>query len=105
MLPSSALLRAKAAQLGVSSAAEVYIRKMEQAGKATHSLGLKSAVVRQEIGVLIGELARGNLGALRGSGITRWLTRSGSDRHTDVTERHDAGRGYWRYCRGRLWSG
>ncbi|END29963.1 prophage tail length tape measure family protein, partial [Escherichia coli p0305293.13] len=43
---------------------------MEQAGKATHSLGLKSAAARQEIGVLIGELARGNLGALRGSGIT-----------------------------------
>ena len=43
---------------------------MEQAGKATHSLGLKSAAARREIGVLIGELARGNLGALRGSGIT-----------------------------------
>ncbi|EFM1329717.1 phage tail tape measure protein [Escherichia coli] len=69
-LSSSELLRAKAAQLGVSSAAEVYIRKMEQAGKATHSLGLKSAAARQEIGVLIGELARGNLGALRGAGIT-----------------------------------
>lgn len=69
-LSSSELLRAKAAQLGVSSAAEVYIRKMEQAGKATHSLGLKSAAARQEIGVLIGELARGNLGALRGTGIT-----------------------------------
>ncbi|SQS98853.1 phage tail tape measure protein [Escherichia coli] len=69
-LSSSELLRAKAARLGVSSAAEVYIRKMEQAGKATHSLGLKSAAARQEIGVLIGELARGNLGALRGSGIT-----------------------------------
>lgn len=69
-LSSSELLRAKAAQLGVSSAAEVYIRKMEQAGKATHSLGLKSAAARREIGVLIGELARGNLGALRGSGIT-----------------------------------
>ena len=69
-LSSSELLRAKAAQLGVSSAAEVYIRKMERAGKATHSLGLKSAAAREEIGVLIGELARGNLGALRGSGIT-----------------------------------
>ena len=69
-LSSSELLRARAAQLGVSSAAEVYIRKMERAGKATHSLGLKSAAARQEIGVLIGELARGNLGALRGSGIT-----------------------------------
>ncbi|MGU7279170.1 phage tail tape measure protein, partial [Salmonella enterica subsp. enterica serovar Morehead] len=33
-------------------------------------LGLKSAQARREIGVLIGELARGNFGALRGSGIT-----------------------------------
>ncbi|WFX74916.1 phage tail tape measure protein [Escherichia coli] len=69
-LSSTELLRAKAAQLGVSSAAEVYISKMEKAGKATHSLGLKSAAARQEIGVLIGEIARGNFGALRGSGIT-----------------------------------
>lgn len=69
-LSSSELLRAKAAQLGVSSAAEVYIRKMEQAGKATHSLGLKSAAARRELGFMIGELARGNFGALRGSGIT-----------------------------------
>ncbi|WP_115431293.1 phage tail tape measure protein, partial [Escherichia coli] len=69
-LSSTELLRAKAAQLGVSSAAEVYISKMEKAGKVTHSLGLKSAAARQEIGVLIGELARGNFGALRGSGIT-----------------------------------
>ncbi|HAI2294958.1 TPA: phage tail tape measure protein, partial [Escherichia coli] len=69
-LSSSELLRARAAQLGVSSAAEVYIRKMEQAGKATQSLGLKSAAARRELGVLIGELARGNFGVLRASGIT-----------------------------------
>ncbi|ELM1190520.1 phage tail tape measure protein, partial [Escherichia coli] len=69
-LSSTELLRAKAAQLGVSSAAEVYISKMEKAGKVTHSLGQKSAAARQEIGVLIGEIARGNFGALRGSGIT-----------------------------------
>ncbi len=69
-LSSSELLRARAAQLGVSSAADVYIRKMEQAGKATHSLGLKSAAARRELGILMGELARGNFGALRGSGIT-----------------------------------
>ncbi|EFB6324209.1 phage tail tape measure protein [Escherichia coli] len=69
-LSSTELLRAKAAQLGVSSAAEVYISKMEKAGKVTHSLGLKSAAARRELGVMIGELARGNFGALRGSGIT-----------------------------------
>ncbi|MCV5721014.1 hypothetical protein OFM97_30915, partial [Escherichia coli] len=69
-LSSSECVRARAAQLGGSSAAEVCIRQRDQAGKATHSLGLKSAAARQEIGVLIGELARGNLGALRVSGIT-----------------------------------
>ncbi|EMX9014000.1 phage tail tape measure protein [Escherichia coli] len=69
-MTSTELLRAKAAQLGCSSAAEVYIRKMEKAGNTTHSLGLKSAAARRELGVMIGELARGNFGALRGSGIT-----------------------------------
>ncbi|KAB2831068.1 phage tail tape measure protein [Escherichia coli] len=69
-MTTTELLRAKAAQLGCSSAAEVYIRKMEKAGNTTHSLGLKSAAARRELGVMIGELARGNFGALRGPGIT-----------------------------------
>ncbi|HDP0319409.1 TPA: phage tail tape measure protein [Salmonella enterica subsp. enterica serovar Concord] len=69
-LSRAELLRVKAAELGAGSAAEVYIRKLESAGTATHTLGLKSAMARREIGVLIGELARGNFGALRGSGIT-----------------------------------
>ncbi|EAR5882307.1 phage tail tape measure protein [Salmonella enterica subsp. enterica serovar Virchow] len=69
-LSATELLRVKAAQLGVSGAADVYIKKMEKAGTVTHSLGLKSAAARREIGVLFGELARGNFGALRGSGIT-----------------------------------
>ncbi|EGD6300890.1 phage tail tape measure protein [Escherichia coli] len=69
-MTTTELLRAKAAQLGCSSAAEVYIRKMEKAGNTTHSLELKSAAARRELGVMIGELARGNFGALRGSGIT-----------------------------------
>ncbi|EIC1148266.1 phage tail tape measure protein, partial [Escherichia coli] len=69
-MTTTELLRAKAAQLGCSSAAEVYIRNMEKAGNTTHSLGLKSAAARRELGVMIGELARGNFGALRGSGIT-----------------------------------
>ncbi|WP_089514037.1 phage tail tape measure protein [Escherichia coli] len=69
-MTTTELLRAKAAQLGCSSAAEVYIRKMEKAGNTTHSLGLKSAAARRELGVMIGELARGNFGALHGSGIT-----------------------------------
>lgn len=69
-LSRTELLRVKAAELGGSSAADVYIRKLDTATKSTHALGLKSAMARREIGVLIGELARGNFGALRGSGIT-----------------------------------
>lgn len=69
-LSRAELLRLKAAELGVSSAADVYIRKLDTAAKSTHALGLKSAMARRETGVLIGELARGNFGALRGSGIT-----------------------------------
>ncbi|EHF9644631.1 phage tail tape measure protein [Salmonella enterica] len=69
-LSRTELLRVKAAELGVSSAADVYIRKLNTAVKSTHALGLKSAMARREIGVLIAELARGNFGALRASGIT-----------------------------------
>ncbi|HAK8205302.1 TPA: phage tail tape measure protein, partial [Salmonella enterica] len=69
-LSRAELLRIKAAELGVSNAADVYIRKLDTAAKSTRELGLKSAQARREIGVLIGELARGNFGALRGSGIT-----------------------------------
>ncbi|EHC5874299.1 phage tail tape measure protein [Salmonella enterica subsp. enterica serovar Eastbourne] len=69
-LSRAELLRVKAAELGVSSAADVYIRKLDTAAKSTHALGLKSAMARREIGVLIGEMARGNFGQLRGSTIT-----------------------------------
>ncbi|EGF6519695.1 phage tail tape measure protein [Salmonella enterica] len=69
-LSRTELLRVKAAELGVSNAADIYIRKLDTVAKSTHALGLKSAMARREIGVLIGELARGNFGALRGSGIT-----------------------------------
>ncbi|ECD9466811.1 phage tail tape measure protein [Salmonella enterica subsp. diarizonae] len=69
-LSRTELLRVKAAELGVSNAADIYIRKLDTAAKSTHALGLKSAMARREIGVLIDELARGNFGALRGSSIT-----------------------------------
>lgn len=68
-LSGTELLRMKAAQVGAGDAAEVYIRKLEAAKVATHSLGLESAGARRELGVLAGELLRGNFGALRGSGI------------------------------------
>ncbi|ELP3688667.1 phage tail tape measure protein [Salmonella enterica] len=64
------MLEYKAAQLGVTKEAQPYIAKLKAAEAATGSLGLKSAMARRELGVLAGELARGNFGALRGSGIT-----------------------------------
>jgi lambda family phage tail tape measure protein len=69
-LSGTELLRIRAAQVGASDAAEVYIRKLEAAKVATHGLGLQSAAARREIGVLMGEVMRGNFGALRGSSIT-----------------------------------
>lgn len=69
-LSNTEMLRYKAAQLGVSDAADIYIRKLDTAKAATHGLGLQSAAARREIGILIGEAARGNFGALRGSSIT-----------------------------------
>lgn len=69
-LSNTEMLRFKAAQLGVSDAADIYIRKLDTAKTATHGLGIQSAAARRELGVLVGELARGNFGSLRGSGIT-----------------------------------
>ncbi|EBW6363797.1 phage tail tape measure protein [Salmonella enterica subsp. enterica serovar Oranienburg] len=69
-LTSHQMLEYKAAQLGVTKEAQPYIAKLKAAEAATEGLGLKSAMARRELGVLIGELARGNFGALRGSGIT-----------------------------------
>ncbi|VDZ82730.1 phage tail tape measure protein [Kluyvera intermedia] len=69
-LSNTEMLRFKAAQLGVSDAADIYIRKLDTAKTATRGLGIQSAAARRELGVLVGELARGNFGALQGSGIT-----------------------------------
>lgn len=69
-LSNTEMLRYKATQLGVADAADIYIRKMESASKSTHTLSLNSAAARREWGVMLGELARGDIGAIRGSGIT-----------------------------------
>lgn len=63
-------LQYRAAQLGVASSADIYIKKIDESSKALHGFSLKSASARREIGVMLGELARGNIGALRGSSIT-----------------------------------
>ncbi|MEN3257434.1 phage tail tape measure protein [Sodalis endosymbiont of Spalangia cameroni] len=69
-LSRAEMLRFKAAQLGVSDAADIYLRKLAAAGNATHHFSLKTTAARRELGVMLGELARGDLGSLRGSGIT-----------------------------------
>ena len=69
-LSRAELLRYQAAQLGVSNAADVYINKLDAAKKTTHGLGIESKAARQEMGILISEVLRGNFGALQGSSIT-----------------------------------
>lgn len=69
-LTNEEMLRARAAQLGVSSSAEIYISKLKAAKVATHGFSLETRSARQELGVMAGELLRGNFGALRGSSIT-----------------------------------
>ncbi|ECW2977179.1 TPA_asm: phage tail tape measure protein [Salmonella enterica subsp. diarizonae] len=69
-LTSHQMLEYKAAQLGVTKEAQPYIAKLKTAEDATGSLGLKAAGARRELGYLAAELARGNFGQLRASGIT-----------------------------------
>ncbi|ECU9162093.1 TPA: phage tail tape measure protein [Salmonella enterica] len=69
-LTSHQLMEYKAAQLGVTKEAQPYIAKLKAAENATGSLGLKAAGARRELGYLAAELARGNFGQLRASGIT-----------------------------------
>ncbi len=64
------LLTLRAAQLGVSDKAAPMIKALEDTAKAAEHAGINSSAARREIGILIGELARGNFGQLRSSGIT-----------------------------------
>lgn len=59
----------KVVQVGVSDVVEVYICKFEVVKVVMYGLGLKSVVVWQELGILIGEVMCGNFGVLCGFGI------------------------------------
>jgi len=69
-LSKKELLEYRASQLGVSSAADIYIKKIKESEGAVHSFSLQNSAARKEIAIMLGELARGNFGALKGSSIT-----------------------------------
>lgn len=64
------LLRYKAAQLGVGSSAEIYIKKLSESNNALSSLKTNSASTRREFGMLAAQLARGDFAGMRNSLIT-----------------------------------
>lgn len=64
------LLRYKAAQLGVSSSADIYIKKLTQANSITGSLGQGAAATRRQLSVMLAQLARGDISGLRSSAMT-----------------------------------
>lgn len=69
-LTATEQLKLRAAQLGVSSQADIYIRKIDAVTHSMRRLGFKSAQVRRELGVVAAEVLRGDFGRLRGSAIT-----------------------------------
>ncbi|VFS60041.1 Phage-related minor tail protein [Leminorella grimontii] len=69
-LSKDELLRYKAAQLGVSSSAEIYIKKLSESNGALNRLKTNSISMRRELGMLAAQLARGDISGLRSSSIT-----------------------------------
>lgn len=59
----------KAAQLGVTGETAGYIKSIEAAAGSAHSFSLANAGVTRELGVMGGEIARGNFARLEGSMI------------------------------------
>ncbi|WP_140921003.1 phage tail tape measure protein [Limnobaculum xujianqingii] len=64
------LLRYKAAQLGISSSADIYIKKLSESNNALSSLKNNSASTRREVGMLAAQMVRGDFAGMRNSLIT-----------------------------------
>ncbi|WP_338882684.1 phage tail length tape measure family protein [Xenorhabdus sp. TH1] len=75
-LSRNELLKYRAAQLGVSSAAEIYINKLKETGKATSDLGGKNKSVINSLKNIASAIGMGGL--LRGGGIGTVVTVIGS---------------------------
>ncbi|MWN91339.1 phage tail tape measure protein [Gilliamella sp. Pra-s65] len=66
-LSKEQLLRYQAAQLGVSSSADVYIRKLTQATKETQKLGTASLATKHQLATMTTQMMRGNFTGLQTS--------------------------------------
>lgn len=70
------LLRYKAAQLGVSSSADIYIKKLTQANTATKKAGDVAKTSKVQIATIYSQLMNGNVKGLQASSISM-LTKGG----------------------------
>ncbi|OCG60414.1 phage tail tape measure protein [Gilliamella sp. GillExp13] len=69
-LSKEQLLRYQAAQLGVSSSADVYIRKLTQATKETQKLGAASLATKHQLATMTTQMMRGNFSGLQTSSMS-----------------------------------
>ncbi|VEJ54635.1 phage tail tape measure protein [Pragia fontium] len=69
-MSSEELLRYRAAQLGVGSSAEVYIKSLSASNKELTNLRTNSVSARREFGMMAAQLARGDISGLRGTALT-----------------------------------
>ena len=69
-LTKQQLLRYQAAQLGVSSSADIYIKKMSQAATANKNYETSTRLATYQAAVLQSQLMRGNIYGLRNSGMS-----------------------------------
>lgn len=64
------LLKYRAAQLGVSSSADIYIKKINQAKQETQKLGTASLATKHQIATMSAQLMRGNFSGLQTSSMS-----------------------------------
>jgi lambda family phage tail tape measure protein len=69
-LSKEQLLRYQAAQLGVSSSADIYIRKISQASKETQKLGTASLATKHQLATMTTQMMRGNFTGLQTSSMS-----------------------------------
>ena len=64
------LLRYKAAQLGVSSAADIYIKKISQSTNETKKLGVTASATKHQLSTMMTQMMRGNFSGVKSSSMS-----------------------------------
>lgn len=64
------LLRYKAAQLGVSSAADIYIKKISQSTNETKKLGVATSATKHQLSTMMTQMMRGNFSGFQTSSMS-----------------------------------